>query len=54
MERAEKVDKQDVQHEQDVQEREERRREEDTKAGARRPDTGASDDPPEPFTGPHH
>jgi len=54
MERTEKADQQDVQHTQDVEEREEQRREDDTKAGARRAGTGESDDPPQPFTGPHH
>jgi hypothetical protein len=49
-----KAREKDVQHEQDVEERDDQRREDDTKSGARRPDTGASDDPPEPFTGPSH
>ena len=54
MEHREKSDEPNVQRTQDTQEREEQRREEDTKAGAKRPDTGAADEPPQPFTGPHH
>lgn len=54
MEHREKADEPNVQRTQDTQEREEQRREEDTKAGAKRPDTGAADEPPQPFTGPHH
>lgn len=44
----------DVQHSRDVEEREEQRRKEDTRSGARRPDTGDSDEPPEPFSGASH
>jgi hypothetical protein len=54
MERTEKPAEPDVQHTQDIEERDEQRRKDDTKAGARHPDTGWSDDPPEPFSGSLH
>lgn len=54
MKRTDKAAEPDVQHAQDVEERDDQRREDDTEAGAQRPDTGESDDPPRPFGGSSH
>jgi hypothetical protein len=44
----------EIQHTRDIEEREEQRRADDTRSDARHPDTGAGDEPPEPFSGPMH
>jgi len=51
---TEKANEPNTQRTRDAERREAQRREDDTAAGAKHPDTAENDNPPQPFSGPHH